>query len=119
MGGGGGWRPRGGGAGGLGGPAGGGDRGGGGGGGGGGGAAAAVKRCRLLCDACWREITGVDVAECEDGCDLPLDHAGLCGPRPAGVIVRESCDGCTRVDRLHEVDDEAGVLAVEEPAGRH
>jgi hypothetical protein len=37
----------------------------------------------LLCDACFEDRTG-ELAHCEDGCDLPLDHDGVCGPRPTG-----------------------------------
>jgi hypothetical protein len=32
---------------------------------------------RTLCDDCWEEITGL-TATCQDYCELPMDHDGLC-----------------------------------------
>jgi hypothetical protein len=59
----------------------------------------------MLCDACFEDRTG-ELAQCEDGCDLPLDHEGVCGPRPAGAASQQTCDECGEVDRLHLVDPE-------------
>lgn len=59
----------------------------------------------LLCDPCFKELTG-ELAQCEDGCALPLDHDGVCGPRPAGALTQNACDECGETDRLHVVDPE-------------
>jgi hypothetical protein len=59
----------------------------------------------LLCDPCFEERTG-ELAQCEDGCALPLDHDGVCGPRPAGALAPTACDECGETDRLHTVDPE-------------
>lgn len=79
----------------------------------------------LLCDPCYQGATGL-MPECEDGCDAPLEHEGLCQPEPAHQGTRcagsdcsdrshlwetDTCAWCGQSDRLHEVPREPELIA--------
>lgn len=57
---------------------------------------------RLLCDPCYEEATHL-LAECQDECNLSLDHEGECD-----VFARrnqpDQCDHCGAHDRLTLVE---------------
>lgn len=63
-------------------------------------AAAADAAEILLCDRCWEAGTGL-LAECQDVCDLDLDHAGECAPYP--MPGPEACQRCGNRDRLTRI----------------
>lgn len=55
----------------------------------------------LVCDTCYTTVSGFP-AECQDVCNLSLDHTGIC--RPYAKDGPDECNMCGISDRLTEVD---------------